>query len=331
MSMTETRQKFPFLRGLRYEHLVAGVSGGVASTLTLHPLDLIKIRFAVDDGKTSSRPTYIGLRNAFVKIVRSDGVRGLYAGISPNLTGAGAAWGLYFLFYNWIKTEVQRGDKNKQLSAGWHMASGAVAGVLTLTLTNPIWVVKTRLCLQHGDQHKRATRTDVKAYRGMMDALYKIAKYEGVRGLYRGFVPGLFGVSHGAAQFMAYEELKNVYHNYHGQPITTRLGNTEYLAFAALSKLFAAFITYPYQVVRARLQDQHLKYSGMVDCVRRTYSGEGPGGFYKGLAPNLLRVVPATMITFVVYENITHHLMNRTNGPVTGVMDIAKAGDKGGR
>ena len=31
---------------VKYEHLVAGVSGGVTSTLILHPLDLIKIRFA---------------------------------------------------------------------------------------------------------------------------------------------------------------------------------------------------------------------------------------------------------------------------------------------
>ncbi len=35
-----------FLSNMRYEHLVAGISGGVASTLILHPLDLIKIRFA---------------------------------------------------------------------------------------------------------------------------------------------------------------------------------------------------------------------------------------------------------------------------------------------
>lgn len=35
-----------FLSNMRYEHLLAGISGGVASTLILHPLDLIKIRFA---------------------------------------------------------------------------------------------------------------------------------------------------------------------------------------------------------------------------------------------------------------------------------------------
>lgn len=31
---------------VRYEHLVAGITGGVTSTLLLHPLDLLKIRFA---------------------------------------------------------------------------------------------------------------------------------------------------------------------------------------------------------------------------------------------------------------------------------------------
>ena len=34
------------LVGLRYEHLLAGVCGGIASTVILHPLDLMKIRFA---------------------------------------------------------------------------------------------------------------------------------------------------------------------------------------------------------------------------------------------------------------------------------------------
>lgn len=38
--------KFNVFAHVKYEHLVAGVSGGVASTLILHPLDLIKIRFA---------------------------------------------------------------------------------------------------------------------------------------------------------------------------------------------------------------------------------------------------------------------------------------------
>lgn len=36
----------PLFRHVRFENLVAGMSGGVVSTLVLHPLDLVKIRFA---------------------------------------------------------------------------------------------------------------------------------------------------------------------------------------------------------------------------------------------------------------------------------------------
>lgn len=56
-----------------------------------------------------------------------------------------------------------------------------------------------------------------------MDALVKTYRYEGIRGLYKGFVPGVFGVSHGALQFMAYEEMKNSYNTYQNLPIDTKL------------------------------------------------------------------------------------------------------------
>ena len=39
-----SKTKFNFLSGVRYEHLLAGISGGVISTCILHPLDLLKIR-----------------------------------------------------------------------------------------------------------------------------------------------------------------------------------------------------------------------------------------------------------------------------------------------
>jgi len=48
-------------------------------------------------------------------------------------------------------------------------------------------------------------------------------------------------------------------------------GTLEYLCFAALSKVFAASVTYPYQVVRARLQDQHRHYNGVIDVIQQTF------------------------------------------------------------
>jgi solute carrier family 25 (mitochondrial folate transporter), member 32 len=57
----------------------------------------------------------------------------------------------------------------------------------------------------------------------MVNALSSIYKQEGVRGLYRGFIPGMFGVSHGALQFMTYEEMKNAYNQYRNLPIDAKL------------------------------------------------------------------------------------------------------------
>ncbi|XP_044741427.1 mitochondrial folate transporter/carrier [Chrysoperla carnea] len=301
-SKTAARSTKTSLPNVKIEHLIAGISGGVTSTLILHPLDLIKIRFAVNDGRTAVVPQYSGLTNAFVTIFRQEGLRGFYRGVTPNVWGSGSAWGFYFLFYNSIKTWIQGGNTRKPLGPTMHMIAAAEAGVLTLFMTNPIWVVKTRLCLQYESVVKSP-----QAYRGMTDAFIKIYKHEGVRGLYKGFVPGMFGVTHGALQFMTYEEMKNYYNQYRRAPIDTKLSTHEYLFFAAVSKLIAAATTYPYQVIRARLQDQHHSYEGTWDCIVKTWRYERTAGFYKGLVPYLMHVTPNICLVMLIYEKFTNN------------------------
>jgi len=301
-----TAASLPLRRPLPLEHLAGGVAGGVTSTLLLHPLDLIKIRFAVDDGTSAaraSRPHYTGVRHALMAITSSEGVRGLYRGVTPNLWGAGTSWGLYFMFYSSLKTWMQAGDTSRDLGAARHMLVASEAGVLTLALTNPISVVRTRLCLQTATID--TTLPESQRYSGMLDALRKTWRQEGARGLYRGFVPGVWGVSHGALQFMAYEELKSMLNRQHARTVDQRLTTAEYLTCAAVSKLFAACITYPYQVVRARLQDHRASYSGSMDVIQRVLSREGPRGLYRGLTPYLLHVTPNVCCVFLVYELVT--------------------------
>jgi hypothetical protein len=86
--------------------------------------------------------------------------------------------------YNTIKTWIQGGNTKKPLGPTLHMVAAAQAGILTLVMTNPIWVVKTRLCLQYSEMDK-ARLPDSKRYLGMMDALNKIYYNEGIRGLYK--------------------------------------------------------------------------------------------------------------------------------------------------
>lgn len=181
------------------------------------------------------------------------------------------------------------------------------SGAITAVFTNPLWVIKTRMCT--------TTRYTPNAYTGLLNGLRRLATEEGIVGLYRGMVPALFGVSHGAIQFMAYEEMKKWRKDIREKEglaglDAERLSTAEYLVMAATSKVTATVATYPYQVLRSRFQSQTTqdKYKGVMDCLRQIYRAEGYVGFYKGLSPNIIRVLPGTCITFVVYERVSQYL-----------------------
>ncbi|KAG2182116.1 hypothetical protein INT43_007043 [Umbelopsis isabellina] len=290
------------------DQALAGFGAGLVSTVILHPLDVIKIRFQVDERKKSEqRPLIGGTVRSFKKIVRNEGVwRGLYRGVTPNIAGATASWSLYFWWYSLIKKHMTKNEEGK-LSPFQHLTASAEAGAITAVFTNPLWVIKTRMCT--------TTRYTPNAYTGLLNGLRRLATEEGIAGLYRGMVPALFGVSHGAIQFMAYEEMKKWRKDIREKEglaglDAERLSTAEYLVMAATSKVTATVATYPYQVLRSRFQSQTTqdKYKGVMDCVRQIYRAEGYVGFYKGLSPNIIRVLPGTCITFVVYERVSQYL-----------------------
>lgn len=168
-------------------------------------------------------------------------------------------------------------------------------GLLTAVATNPVWVIKTRM-LSTPTSHPGA-------YKSIVDGTQRLYRSEGLLGFYRGLVPSLFGVSHGALQFMAYEQLKV----YRGRTLDggqKDLVAADFLVLSGLAKILAGSTTYPYQVVRARLQmyDADRTYKSARDVVAQVWRKEGLPGFYKGLGPNLLRVMPSTWVTFLVYE-----------------------------
>lgn len=136
-----------------------------------------------------------------------------------------------------LKDRALASQPGQKLNAGQHLLASGQAGPLTLIelvrptwadslaigvasalATAPIWVVKTRMFTTR--------RADKLAYRNvfgergrgriscstcdfrLLDGLYRIGKYEGLPGLYKGTLLGIIGVSNGAVQFMAYEELK---------------------------------------------------------------------------------------------------------------------------
>ncbi|GAC95336.1 hypothetical protein PHSY_002911 [Pseudozyma hubeiensis SY62] len=266
-------------------------------------------------------------------IVRTDGWKGLYRGLSPNVAGNSASWGLYFLWYTMIKERMSANASHdaatgeaKKLSAGQHLLAASESGAITALMTNPIWVVKTRMfTTPHSAAPTAAavssatTRAPPEVYRGLWHGLVSIYRNEGLRGLYKGAGLALFGVSNGAIQFMAYEELKKwrtsvaarkLESSTPSAPVDTsmiQLSNAEYIVMSGVSKVAAILLTYPYQVVRSRIQNHatsHI-YPDIGTCIRLTYTQEGSRAFYKGLVPNLVRILPGTCVTFVVYENVS--------------------------
>ena len=79
----------------------------------------------------------------------------------------------------------------------------------------------------------------------------------------------------------------------------------EYLGLAAVSKSFAAVVTYPFQLIRTRLQDHRTHYDGVKDVMKKTWIIEGSRGFYRGLMPYLIHVTPNICLVFLIYEKIT--------------------------
>lgn len=297
----------------------AGFTAGIVSTLVVHPFDVIKTRLQIEaHTKTMPGNSWRVIRQIAYEarhantphLATSDVTRAFYRGLMPNMIGNSVSWALYFMWYGKIKdlirntrirTHHEHGPNNTALNSSDYFLASGISGILTAVFTNPIWVIKTRML--------STARSTPGAYRSISHGTLDLYRSEGVRGFYRGLLPSLFGVSHGAIQFMAYEQLKNHWGRSR-QGGTSGLTNLDFLTLSAVSKMFAGTITYPYQVVRARLQtyDAQTRYRGAADVVRQVYAREGVKGFYRGLGPNLVRVVPSTCVTFLVYENCKFYL-----------------------
>ncbi|CAO3671557.1 unnamed protein product [Rhizopus stolonifer] len=238
-----------------------------------------------------------------MRIKQVEGFRAYFKGLGPNLVGVIPARSINFFTYGngkKIYTELNNGKE----TAGVHLISAATAGIVTATVTNPIWVIKTRLQLQ-GNGSRR--------YKGSLDCLLHIIREEKIKGLYKGMSASYLGVAEGTIQWVIYEKLKKKWsvpkeHNENlvgGKSLRDWAGH---LGAAATSKFVAACVAYPHEVIRTRLRQPAengiTKYTGLGQCLRLVIKEEGMAALYGGMTAHLLRVVPNAAIMFFCYEAI---------------------------
>ena len=82
----------------------------------------------------------------------------------------------------------------------------------------------------------------------------------------------------------------------------------EIISNITFSKSVAVIATYPYQVVRTRLQHIDGESQKIVPLMQAVWRQNGIKGFYAGISINITRIMPATCITFLVYETLKTRL-----------------------
>ncbi|KAK1438496.1 hypothetical protein QVD17_04305 [Tagetes erecta] len=294
--------------------VAGGVAGGVSRT-AVAPLERLKILLQVQNPHAIK---YNGTIQGLKYIWRTEGFRGLFKGNGTNCARIVPNSAVKFFSYEeaskgilWLYRQ-QPGNEDAELTPVLRLGAGACAGIIAMSATYPMDLVRGRLTVQ--------TDKSPSQYRGIAHALATVLREEGPRALYKGWLPSVIGVvPYVGLNFAVYESLKDwlVKSRPFGLAEDTELSVTTKLACGAAAGTVGQTVAYPLDVIRRRMQmvgwkhaasvvtadgKSALEYTGMVDAFRKTVRYEGFGALYKGLVPNSVKVVPSIAIAFVSYE-----------------------------
>ncbi|RKP27042.1 mitochondrial carrier [Syncephalis pseudoplumigaleata] len=314
------RQQQKQLHPQPWLHFIAGGVGGTAGAVLTCPLEVVKTRMQSSlyrHASSHSRPSlllrpfrpFLDIGHILSAFYRKEGFSALFKGLGPNLVGVIPSRAIQFAVYGNGKEMLASMNGGRESSL-IHLTAAASAGICTATVTNPIWLVKTRMQLQASTANPA-----MRPYKNSFDCVVQVVRNEGVRGLYRGLSASYLGVTEGALQWVIYERCKRFVRERHGETTGTTAAAVavsdhkehwlEMLGAAAVAKLCAALITYPHEVVRTRLREvSQRRYNGLFSTFATIWREEGFTALYGGLPAHLLRVVPNAAIMFFCYEAI---------------------------
>jgi solute carrier family 25 (mitochondrial folate transporter), member 32 len=332
----------------------AGAMAGMASGIVTCPLDVIKTKLQAqgsfsNPGLRHKGPgagaIYHGMMGTARTILRQDGPKGMYRGLGPMLLGYLPTWAVYMAVYDSSKDWFFEHHYGLREDDKWlpRIYASLLAGACSTIVTNPIWVIKTRLMSQVSRSASDGARTPWH-YQNTLDAARQMYRSEGIAAFYSGLAPALLGLTHVAIQFPLYEYFKQNFTGLEmgqtpGEEHNTWSNVAGILSATLLSKVCATSATYPHEVLRTRLQTQQRylqpestngvsashhsstvsstrkvgssdgmhyqpRYRGVIRTCRIILQEEGWRAFYNGMGTNMIRAVPAAMTTMLTFESI---------------------------
>jgi solute carrier family 25 protein 39/40 len=246
------------------------------------------------------------LGQALRHIVRNEGFFALYAGLGPTFAMAVPANVLYFVAYETLRDELR-----KQHVPFEAFLAGSAARVVSVTLTIPFEVVRTRV--QALDRNLgRTPRIEIA----------DLVKNEGYRSFWKGLVPMLArDVPFSGLYWFLFEKIKAALKDAglalasHPAALLSADVKLAFVSGAAAGSL-AAFVTTPFDVIKTRQQVEAAcsqpgcKPPGALTLVSDILRTEGPQRLFAGAVPRTLRVAPACAIMIGSYELTKHVLRN---------------------
>lgn len=282
----------------KYVKFIFGGSAGMAATLFVQPLDLVKNRMQLsgEGGKVREHKTSL---HAIQSIVRNEGLSGIYTGLSAGLlrqaTYTTTRLGVYtVLFETFSKDGKPPGFLTK---AAMGMSAGAVGSFIG----TPAEIALIRMTADG-----RLPPAERRGYKNVFNALYRITSEEGVLTLWRGCLPTVVrAMVVNAAQLASYSQAKQLVLS------TGYFKDNILLHFIAsmISGLITTAASMPVDIAKTRIQNMKVidgkpEYRGALDVLGKVIRNEGFFSLWKGFTPYYARLGPHTVLTFIFLEQM---------------------------
>jgi solute carrier family 25 carnitine/acylcarnitine transporter 20/29 len=265
----------------------AGTMAGIVVTLIGHPFDTVKVLLQT---QPANNPVYSGPVDAVGKVLKSDGVGGLYKGVVSPLAGQ-----MFFratLFFGYARAKEVVGVSPEDPAS--YFKAGALAWLAGTMFESPIDFFKSQWQTQL--VQAKANPNYVPPYKTVGECVRASVRLNGIRGPYQGLGAAMTrNLPAGAIYFGVFENLKNYWASKNESGVATDL---QICAAGGAGGFFYWSLFYPVDVIKSAIMTDALdkskrKYSGFLDAGRQLIAQGGVRRLYAGLVPCLLRSSPA--------------------------------------